>query len=69
MHMRGTPSDMATKAFYPEGQEIDTVAQELQLKIKQAFDEGVLPWHVIVDPGIGFAKKNSTQSQCVKRPI
>jgi len=57
MHMRGTPADMNTFANYPEGEELTQIASELKQKIQVALEAGIFPWHIITDPGIGFAKK------------
>jgi 2-amino-4-hydroxy-6-hydroxymethyldihydropteridine diphosphokinase/dihydropteroate synthase len=59
MHMRGTPQTMTTLTQYPAGV-IDGVGQELSKRVQAAKAAGILPWRIILDPGIGFAK---TQDQ------
>lgn len=56
MHCRGTSSDMKELANYDEGRVVDQVVQEMLTVIKSALELGVLPWQIIIDPGIGFAK-------------
>eukprot|EP01121_Diplochlamys_sp_Union-15-3_P020329 TRINITY_DN7912_c0_g1_i2.p1 TRINITY_DN7912_c0_g1~~TRINITY_DN7912_c0_g1_i2.p1 ORF type:complete len:193 (+),score=33.24 TRINITY_DN7912_c0_g1_i2:181-759(+) len=59
-HTRGTAQDMITKANYPkeQGSVTSQVVNELKHRIKVALNAGVLPCHIIIDPGIGFAKQN-----------
>lgn len=59
MHMRGTPQTMTKLTRYPAGV-IDGVGEELSKRVEAAKAAGVLPWRIILDPGIGFAK---TQDQ------
>jgi 2-amino-4-hydroxy-6-hydroxymethyldihydropteridine diphosphokinase / dihydropteroate synthase len=59
MHMRGTPQTMAKLTEYPDGV-IEGVGAELSKRVDAAKAAGVLPWRIILDPGIGFAK---TQDQ------
>ena len=59
MHMRGTPQTMTRLSQYPAGV-IDGVGQELSKRVQAAKAAGILPWRIILDPGIGFAK---TQDQ------
>eukprot|EP01052_Picozoa_sp_SAG31_P043946 SAG31_NODE_7491_length_1675_cov_1.236041_1_plen_153_part_00 len=40
---------------------VNAVANTLQQMRSEAFSAGVLPWQLILDPGLGFAK-NETQS-------
>lgn len=55
MHMRGTPADMYGEASY--GDVAAEVVRELAGSIRLATDAGVARDAIIVDPGIGFAKK------------
>ena len=55
MHMRGTPKTMTQLTHYPEGV-LKGVHQELGERVKAALAAGILPWRIILDPGIGFAK-------------
>uniref|UniRef100_A0A6B2L2Z0 Pterin-binding domain-containing protein n=1 Tax=Arcella intermedia TaxID=1963864 RepID=A0A6B2L2Z0_9EUKA len=57
MHSRGTPKTMNQLADYPKGQEMETIAAELNVNIQKALDQGIFPWKIITDPGIGFAKR------------
>ena len=53
MHMRGSPADMRELTDYA-GNVVDAVLDELRARVAAAHAAGVE--HVIVDPGIGFAK-------------
>ncbi len=55
MHMRGRSSDMYAQAIY---QDVTTeVTRELTRAIERAVSRGVA-WHqIVVDPGLGFAKR------------
>lgn len=55
MHMRGTPRDMYARAVY--GDVAAEVTRELAESIGRAISAGVPREAIIVDPGIGFAKK------------
>ena len=55
MHMRGRPDDMYGAAVY--GNLLREVADELARSVASAVDAGVSREAVIVDPGIGFAKR------------
>jgi len=55
MHMRGNPQSMTTLTDYPDGV-IRGVSRELGERVKAAKDAGIPPWHIILDPGLGFAK-------------
>lgn len=39
MHMRGTPKTMTNLSDYPEGQELQTIAQELKKQINLALSK------------------------------
>lgn len=54
MHMRGTPADMQSKCSYRNL--ISEVCDFLQNAALRAQELGVAREHIIVDPGIGFAK-------------
>ena len=58
-HMRGNPSTMSQLTDYPEGV-VAGVRRELAERVRAAEQAGIFRWHLIVDPGIGFAK---TQTQ------
>jgi dihydropteroate synthase len=55
MHMRGSPSDMQSYARYDDV--LEEVSKELRDRIEEAEDKGIAPDRIVVDPGIGFAKK------------
>jgi dihydropteroate synthase len=55
MHSRGTPQTMGEHAAYDDL--MGEIARELQEAILRARAAGVLIGRVIVDPGIGFAKR------------
>jgi dihydropteroate synthase len=55
MHTRGRPNDMYEKAIY--GDVVAEVAAELTERIDRAVDMGIGRDRLILDPGIGFAKK------------
>jgi dihydropteroate synthase len=55
MHTRGRSSAMYEHANYADV--IAEVARELQQSIDQAVAAGVSPESIVVDPGIGFAKR------------
>lgn len=55
MHMRGRPSDMYQHAEY--GDVAVEVARDLTRAIERAVSRGVRWEQIIVDPGLGFAKR------------
>jgi dihydropteroate synthase len=55
MHMRGTPKTMQEEAVY--GDVVAEVLRELGASVAAAIAAGVSPRRIIVDPGIGFAKR------------
>jgi dihydropteroate synthase len=57
MHMRGTPATMVRLARYRDV--IAEVKSALSHQITRALEAGVARSRIIVDPGIGFAKKPS----------
>ncbi|HYB94233.1 MAG TPA: dihydropteroate synthase [Vicinamibacterales bacterium] len=57
MHTRGRPQDMYAHADY--GDVVEEVIADLQRSILRAEDSGVSRTQLMVDPGIGFAKKAS----------
>ncbi len=54
MHMRGTPYTMQQYCHYEHV--VEEVIHDLGTRMKHAEDMGVAHEHIIVDPGIGFAK-------------
>jgi dihydropteroate synthase len=57
MHMRGRSADMYAHAEYADV--TGEVVAELSLRIRAAEDSGVSAERIIVDPGLGFAKRAS----------
>ena len=59
MHSRGGVSEMGTyrNAEY-DGDVVDAVIEELRRSIDGAIAAGVTPESIVVDPGIGFAKRS-----------
>jgi dihydropteroate synthase len=55
MHWRGHSHDMDTRAVYQDV--VREVTDELRARINAIVDEGVDPSRLIVDPGLGFAKR------------
>lgn len=55
MHTRGRPDDMYAHAEY--GEVVGDVIADLTRSIVRALDYGVPRRHLIVDPGLGFAKR------------
>lgn len=55
MHMRGRPSDMYAHARY--GDVVGEVARELQRGLERAVGHGIGWDRILLDPGIGFAKR------------
>jgi len=66
MHMRGDPGDMATRADY-RCLAADVLA-ELWAGVVPALDAGLPVGHVLLDPGIGFAK-TAGQSLAILRDL
>ncbi len=55
MHTRGRPAEMYAQASY--GDVIEDVAAELRAGIERALAAGVAHECLVIDPGIGFAKR------------
>jgi dihydropteroate synthase len=55
MHMRGRPDDMYEHAQYDDV--IGDVARELQRRVERAIGDGIAWDRILLDPGIGFAKR------------
>lgn len=64
MHMRGTPKTMQQKPYYEDT--ITDVVAELQGFVRAAVSEGVKRDRIILDPGIGFAKRLSDNLKLLK---
>jgi dihydropteroate synthase len=55
MHARGVSADMSTRSVY--GDVVAEVVAELAGRLDVVLAAGVRPEQVIIDPGIGFAKR------------
>jgi 2-amino-4-hydroxy-6-hydroxymethyldihydropteridine diphosphokinase/dihydropteroate synthase len=66
MHMRGTPETMNSLTDYPDGI-IPTVGAELLQRVRAAEEAGIRRWRMILDPGIGFAKKQEHNVELLRR--
>ncbi len=55
MHARGVSANMSARTVY--GDVVSEVVAELRERLDVVFAAGIAPERVIVDPGIGFAKK------------
>eukprot|EP00160_Parvularia_atlantis_P021559 Unigene9393_Nuclearia_a/m.28681 Unigene9393_Nuclearia_a/g.28681 ORF Unigene9393_Nuclearia_a/g.28681 Unigene9393_Nuclearia_a/m.28681 type:complete len:763 (-) Unigene9393_Nuclearia_a:31-2319(-) len=58
MHMRGDTRTMMLPESkeYPEDDVVTGVRQELATRVHNALRAGVRRWHILIDPGLGFAK-------------
>jgi dihydropteroate synthase len=65
MHMRGSPADMYRLAEYRDA--VGEVAAELQSSVDAAVDLGVARESIVVDPGVGFAKRADHSLQVLAR--
>jgi dihydropteroate synthase len=54
MHMKGSPETMQSSPSYDDV--VDEVKCFLEERIQKTIDAGVLPQHLLVDPGFGFGK-------------
>ncbi|KAK4937978.1 trifunctional dihydropteroate synthetase [Elasticomyces elasticus] len=66
MHMRGDAHTMMKLTDYPEGV-LKGVAEELSERVQAARAAGILPWHIILDPGLGFAKNQQQNLELLRR--
>jgi dihydropteroate synthase len=55
MHWRGHSHDMNTRAVYADP--VGEVVSELSARVEAVLDEGVDPSRIVLDPGLGFAKR------------
>ena len=62
MHSRGCPKTMQSAENTTYGNLISDVARELEAKAQAAIQAGVMPWSIITDPGVGFAKAGVAQN-------
>ncbi|MFI1014137.1 dihydropteroate synthase [Streptomyces sp. NPDC020965] len=55
MHWRGFSQDMNSRAVYEDV--VAEVVAELRTRMTAAVDGGIDPEHIVLDPGLGFAKE------------
>jgi dihydroneopterin aldolase/2-amino-4-hydroxy-6-hydroxymethyldihydropteridine diphosphokinase/dihydropteroate synthase len=56
MHRRGNTKTMMGLVDYKDNDIIRAVRDELSVCVKRALLAGIKRWHIVIDPGIGFAK-------------
>ena len=64
MHMRGTPETMQSLTEY--GNLISDIISSLENSIKMAESAGIEGDHIVIDPGIGFAKTTGQNLEILK---
>lgn len=64
MHMRGNPKNMQDKVYYENV--VEEVIQELKESIKIAKKYGIKDEKIILDPGIGFGKRQDDNLNLLK---
>ncbi|CAI2175476.1 17556_t:CDS:1 [Funneliformis geosporum] len=65
-HMRGTPKTMSRLTEYGDDLILD-ISNELCERVQAAINAGIKRWNIIIDPGIGFAKKLDQNLEIIKR--
>ncbi|CAG8584448.1 3735_t:CDS:1 [Funneliformis caledonium] len=65
-HMRGTPKTMSRLTEYGDDL-ISDISNELFERVNAAINAGIKRWNIIIDPGIGFAKKLDHNLEIIKR--
>lgn len=65
MHIRGTPKTMQKLTEYQDL--IGDIKQFLEKQIQQALEVGIKHSHLIIDPGIGFAKNAEQNLELIRR--
>ncbi|AFY88426.1 dihydropteroate synthase [Chroococcidiopsis thermalis] len=65
MHMRGTPQTMQQLTDYEDL--IGEIYQFLESRVANAIASGIDPARIIIDPGIGFAKKYHQSIEILRR--
>ncbi len=69
MHMRGDPRTMqlpVNTTYGPDGVAAQ-VAVELRARAEAAIAAGILPWNLVLDPGLGFAKTRAGSVELLAR--
>lgn len=67
MHSRGNPKTMSELTTYEDGDVVTGVRKELEERVKEALCAGVKRWNIIIDPGLGFAKKGSQNTKLLQQ--
>lgn len=67
MHVRGDPSNMqsSTNTTYA-GHICDEVGDRLLLTARRCVEQGIEPWRLWIDPGIGFAKTSRANIELLR---
>ncbi len=65
MHLRGTPQTMQTLTDYQDL--IGEIVEFLELRIRDAIAAGIDRHQIIIDPGIGFAKKQAQNLEILRQ--
>lgn len=65
VHTRGNPKDMTHLNKYNDSVEKEVIS-ELRQRIDAALSKGVPRWSIMIDPGIGFAKKRNQNIELLK---
>ncbi|KAA8492644.1 Folic acid synthesis protein fol1 [Porphyridium purpureum] len=66
MHMRGDSHTMGSLTDYTPDGVVFGVIRELRLRIEAARAAGIMPWNILTDPGLGFAKKGEQNLQLLR---
>jgi dihydropteroate synthase len=65
MHWRAPSATMNVNANYTEV--VADVRRELQMRVDAALAQGVRPDHIVLDPGLGFAKRSEHNWELLRR--
>ncbi|KAK3234483.1 hypothetical protein CYMTET_55267 [Cymbomonas tetramitiformis] len=66
MHMRGDPKTMQSRENTTYTDVSTDVGAALQTQAEQAVQQGVMPWQLWLDPGIGFAKTHEQNFELLR---
>ncbi len=65
MHMKGTPRTMQIKPSYHNV--IREILDFLDVRLASALDAGIAPGRILIDPGLGFGKRNTHNFEILAR--